>query len=213
MTSLFRAANRFRRLAIGFCLALATVTLANPTPLLAQRSKTTAMIGEVKAGGTVMLCRHAITARMQESEPVDYADSTTQRLLSPEGQRQSRRIGRALRTLEIPIARVVASPMQRARRTAEFMFDQPVVIDSIWHTNGSEYGERETEQRIGVLQTPVGGGNLVVISHIGTMQNALGRSPGNVGEGDCVIVRPSGDDFEIVGVVPWRAWIREAGLD
>ncbi len=213
MTSLFHSDNRPSGLVIGVCLAWATAALTISVPVLAQRSDASAMIGEVKAGGTIMLCRHAITTRMQETEPVDYADSTTQRLLSPEGERQSRRIGRALRTLEIPIAAIVASPMQRARRTAEFMFEQPVVIDSIWHTNGSEYGERETEQRIGVLRASLEGGNLVVISHIGTMQNALGRSPGNVGEGDCVIVRPNGDDFEIVGVVPWRAWIREAGLD
>ena len=194
----------------GFYLAVAVAVFQIPTRALAQGSNVTVAINAVKSGGTIMLCRHAITVRMQEREPVDYADSTTQRLLSPEGERQSRRVGRALRTLEIPIAKIVASPMHRARRTAEIMFDESVMIDSIWHTNGSQYGEVQTAQRRAVLGTPVEGGNLVVISHIGTMENGVGPLPANVGEGDCVVVRPRDGSFDIVGIVPWRAWIREA---
>lgn len=181
-------------------------------PARAQSSAVESAIDAVLEGGTVLLCRHAITGTFQEREPVDYADTTTQRLLSAEGERQARLMGRAFRLLRVPVTRVVSSPLHRARRTAELMFYRLPVTDSIWHTNGNDYSGAPELNRRSTLATPVAGGNLVVISHIGTMRNALEAAPRNVGEGDCVVVRPTGAGYEMIGVVPWRAWLREAGI-
>jgi len=178
----------------------------------AQSSTVESAIDAALEGGMVLLCRHAMTGTFQEREPVDYADTTSQRLLSAEGERQARLMGRAFRTLRVPIARVVSSPMHRARRTAELMFYRVPMIDSIWHTNGNDYSGAPELNRRTMLTTPVARGNLVIISHIGTMRNALEAAPENVGEGDCVVVRPTGAARELVGVVPWRAWLKEAGI-
>lgn len=199
-----RAAKR--QAAMG-CWLLVLVTSMVLTPTSTALAQSTRALHAATSGGVILLCRHAITGSFREREPVDYSDSTTQRLLAPEGERQSGRMGRAFRSLDIPVAGVIASPMHRARRTAELMFDPATVeIDSIWHTNGSEFTGPAVEERRRVLQTPIGEGNLIIISHIGTMENALGESPGEVGEGDCVVVRPQGDGFEVLGVVKWREW-------
>lgn len=169
-------------------------------------------IAAARGGGTVIVCRHAMTRSMREVEPVDYDDPATQRLLSREGERQSAAMGRALRALDVAVAELVASPMRRAVRTAELMLEGPPVIDSIWHTNGGSYSGAARAARARVLSTPVPSGNRLIVSHIGTMSSVLPDARGKVDEGDCVVVRPdgSGEAFDAIGVVPWKAWLRAA---
>jgi broad specificity phosphatase PhoE len=206
-----RAAKEQAAVGCGLLALLTSMVLTPPSTALAQSTHGRAL-NAATSGGVILLCRHAITGNFSEQEPVAYSDSTTQRLLAPEGERQSGRMGRAFRSLDIPVAGVVASPMHRARRTAELMFDPATIeIDSIWHTNGSEFTGPAVEARRRVLRTPLENGNLIIISHIGTMGNALGESPGEVGEGDCVVVRPRGNDFEVIGVVKWREWESASG--
>ena len=49
-------------------------------------------------------------------------DRAGQRNLSPEGIEQARTLGEAFRALEIPLDRILASPVFRARDTAELAF-------------------------------------------------------------------------------------------
>lgn len=193
-----------------FRFGTAALLLLPATAASGQSARAEAALEAARAGGVSIVCRHAITDHDQrEVEPVDYDDVTTQRRLSAEGERQSQALGEAFRALGIPVAEVIASPMERSYRTAELMFGR-FVIDSIWHTNGSEYGGPPRERRRQVLGTPVEGGNRVIVSHIGTMGSVLPRLS-DVEEGDCVVVRPLGEEYEVVGVVPWRAWGRAAG--
>lgn len=174
----------------------------------AQDSGAARAIRAAEEGGTIIVCRHAITDSFSEREPVDYDDPSTQRRLDERGEAQSRSLGRAIVARHIRIDDLIASPMDRARRTAELMFDRPPRIDSIWHTNGSDYGGPARERRLDFLATPVSDGNVLVVSHIGTMESVLRDMPGSVGEGDCVVVRPLGDGHEVVGVVRAEAWRR-----
>lgn len=200
------------RLRASRALACVCTALLYVVPGLgAQERETAAAIEAARAGGTILLCRHGITGSFREREPVDYDDPTTQRQLDRRGEEQSRRIGAALRRLGVQLTEVVASPMRRAYRTAELMFDQPVRIDSIWHTNGSVYSGPARDARLRFLARPVLAGNVLIISHIGTMSSVVPEVEGAVGEGDCVVVRPDGDGHEVVGIVDWQAWIEAAG--
>lgn len=187
---------------------LEALTVREPLPASESNGAVTA----ARRGGTVIVCRHAITNSFREREPVDYADSTTQRLLSRRGERQSRRIGEAMSALGIEVAELIASPMSRARRTAELMFAREPVIDSTWHTNGGSYSGSARDARRRTLARPVDGGNRLIVSHIGTMESVLDGIRGRVGEGDCVVVQPGGDGYEVVGVVEDDAW-RTPGPD
>lgn len=164
-------------------------------------------IEAARAGGVVLVCRHAVTDSFREREPVDYDDPTTQRRLDANGEAQSRRIGAAWRELGLEVTALIASPMDRARRTAELMLDLPVQIDSIWHTNGSDYTGDARDERRSFLRAPVGRGVVVVVSHIGTMSSVLPGIRGDVGEGDCVVVRPRADGPEVVGIVESDEWV------
>lgn len=187
---------------------MAGMVVGSVSPAGAQEEVARA-IEAARAGGVTLVCRHAITdSSHREQEPVDYDDPATQRRLSPEGERQSRSLGEAFRALRIPVDDVIASPMQRARRTAELMFGR-ATIDSTWHTNGSDYGGPPLEARRRMLRSPPATVRLIV-SHIGTMGSVLDGIEHRVAEGDCVVLRPTSDGFTIVGVVPWRSWLLAA---
>ena len=112
-----------------------------------------------------------------------------------------------MRTLGVAIAELIASPMHRAYRTAELMFENmAVTIDPIWHTNGGSYRGEALRARRAALAESVEPGNRLIISHIGTMGSVVPEVRSRVKMGDCVVVRPSDDGHEIVGFVPWRAW-------
>jgi phosphohistidine phosphatase SixA len=177
----------------------------------AQQAKGAPGIDAARRGGVVVVCRHAITESADEDEmTLRYDDPSTQRRLSSAGERQAAAIGEAFRKLRIPLAEVIASPMQRARRTAELAFGS-VRLDSTWHTRGDNYGGPKRERRAELLGRPVERGALVIVSHIGTIYSVLPSISGQLEEGDCVVVRPqAGSRYEVIEVVPWRAWLEAA---
>jgi phosphohistidine phosphatase SixA len=180
----------------------------------AQQPKGALGIEAARRGGVVVACRHAITDSVDEDEQtLKYDDPSTQRRLSAEGERQAAALGRAFRALRVPVAEVIASPMQRARRTAELAFGQ-ARLDSTWHTRGENYGGPKRQRRSEMLGRPVESGTRVIISHIGTMYSVLPSVRGELNEGDCVVVRPlGGARYEVIEVVPWRSWLEAARID
>ena len=69
-------------------------------------------------GGKVIYLRHAAT-NPNEVDTGRLADRAGQRNLSPAGIEQAKEIGRAFSSLHIPVNEVLASPVFRARDTAE----------------------------------------------------------------------------------------------
>jgi hypothetical protein len=100
--------------------------------------------------------------------------------------------------------------MQRARRTGELAFGE-VRVDSLWHTRGQDYEGPNRPLRAEVLGRAVEKGNRVIVSHIGTMYSVLPSIQGQLEEGDCAVIRPrGGTQYDVVEVVPWRAWVHAA---
>ena len=177
----------------------------------AQQPKGERGIEAARGGGTVIVCRHGRTDSADENEQtVRYDDPSTQRRLSPEGERQAEGLGKAFRALRIPVADVIASPMQRARRTAELAFGT-VQLDSSWHTRGEDFSGPKRNARLAMLGRPSEKGNRVIVSHIGTIYSVVPSILGELEEGDCAVLKPRGGiDFEVIEVVPWRAWDQAA---
>lgn len=171
-------------------------------------------IEAARRGGVAIVCRHSITDPTDENEyTLKYDDPSTQRVLSPAGERQATDLGRAFRALRIPVGEVIASPMQRARRTAELAFRR-VRPDSLWHTRGEDYSGPKHQRRSEVLGQPSDSTTRVIISHIGTIYSNLPSIRGELNEGDCVVVRPHGGTrFEVIEVVPFLAWMRAARIE
>ena len=157
-------------------------------------------------GDATLLCRHAGTTDFREVEPVDYDDPGTQRRLSREGEEQARSMGRAMSARGVLFSEVVASPMDRAARTAELMAERPPIIEAIWHTNGGSYRGPALEARRAALSLSPGEATRLIVSHIGTIASVIPDARGRLEEGDCVVVEGEPSGFTVVGFVPWGAW-------
>jgi phosphohistidine phosphatase SixA len=122
-----------------------------------------ALVQALRAGGLVLLVRHG-QAVGSDRDPAPWrlpGDRRAQGNLTPTGKDQARLLGDGVRTLGIPIAKVVASPYVRARDFAEIAFRaKPVIAVDLGPENP---GQMDAYRRYFVA--PLAGGNLVVVGH------------------------------------------------
>jgi broad specificity phosphatase PhoE len=145
----------------------------------------------LKAGGQVVLMRHAVTTPGVGDPPgMRLDDCGTQRNLSDEGRRHAERIGNAFRSRGIPVREVQSSPWCRCIETARLAFGAAQVHASL----GNLFGRPEQrEPQIAALKKELlevkHEGNLLLISHGSTIHALTGISPGT---GEMVVVTPQG---------------------
>ncbi len=165
------------------------------------------LVDSLKSGGYVVVFRHAHTDRSKmEQRGWTIADRSTQRNLSDRGAEESLTIGKAFKTLGIPVGEVLASPMYRTRETAEHTFGRADTTELLREKLSDPASKA-------LLTTPVAAGtNRVLVTHnafmhtffeaVGFMQN---------GEGDALVVKPLGDaGFQVLGRVKIADWMHFA---
>lgn len=154
------------------------------------------LLAQLRAGGLVLACRHAITDRSRgDARRVDFSDWTTQRILSEEGEAQARRLGEVIRRQRIPIGEVYASPYQRTAESARLGFEAVELREELY--GGGE--EKRTALRRWLTQAPSEAGNRLLMTHQGTLYRSLPEMErGSIREGDCVVVDPRGDSYRIL---------------
>jgi phosphohistidine phosphatase SixA len=162
----------------------------------------TVLLSQLRAGGLVLVCRHAITDRSKpDQRNIDMADRSTQRNLSSAGEVQARELGEAMRRLGIPLGEVLASPFARTRESAELAFGRATVDDALAFTGADD------EMRELLSRPPTEGRNRVLVSHAGRIFRILDhKQVGGLEEGDCAAIRPLGDDFELLGRIRASDW-------
>jgi broad specificity phosphatase PhoE len=154
----------------------------------------------VKAGGRVILIRHAITTPGVGDPPgFKLEDCATQRNLTDEGRAHARRVGAAFHARGIPIAQVLSSPWCRCVETARLAFGTPGEVSAAL---GNLFGrpearEPQVRQLRPMLGAPRAGGNVVMVTHGSTIQAVTGINPATA---EMVIVTPQGGDrFAVTG--------------
>ena len=169
------------------------------------------LIDDLKKGGYVIFFRHAHTNWAErDSVEGDFSNRARQRNLSEAGQREAGQVGIAFKILEIPIDRVLASPMWRCRDTAEFAFGQ-------YDTTGLLFwkGASFREARIKMLSTaPSKGKNLILVGHQDQLIPIVpGLQRDQLAEGDALIFKPEGGEkFKVVRQVTPFDWANAAGM-
>ena len=177
-------------------LACAVLILAAAGPAVAADE---ALWTLLRAGGQVIMLRHAGTIGTFGDPPgFRFDDCSTQRNLTEAGREQARKIGEAFRAREIPIARVLSSPWCRCLDTARLAFGR---VEPWWPLLGGPRAPDQIASRVRqiheVLGTTPVGGNVVLVTHFVTVQDATGERPQ---EGELVVFTPRGDgQFTSVG--------------
>lgn len=179
-------------------LALLLPLLLAPPPATAQDLSGKALVEALRRGGHVIYFRHAATNWDQDDRigkvgDWQSCDPSQMRQLSDAGRDAARRIGAAIRSLGIPVARVISSEYCRAAETARLLDLGPVLTTpDIMNMRAADYvggAEAVTRRARRVLsEAPPPSGNTVVVGHGNLMQAATG---GYTGEGGSGIYRPA----------------------
>jgi broad specificity phosphatase PhoE len=168
-----------RRRTVLFGAAIAVV----PRPSLAD-----ATLDGLRAGGLIMLMRHAQTVPGTGDPPgFRLDDCSTQRNLSEDGRAQARRVGDRLRAEQIPVDRVLTSAWCRCRETAELLDLGPVErlppLDSFFEDRSQR--ERHRAGMLEFIAGWTGPGNALLVTH---QVNITAFAGGSVASGELVIM-------------------------
>jgi broad specificity phosphatase PhoE len=177
-----------------------------------------ALIQALQAGGYNIYFRHAQTDWSQ-SDYIDQAgdwtscDATRVRQLSDTGRRTARVVGEHIRTLRIPVGKVLASPYCRTVETAELMGLGVVeTTTDIMNLRVAEYfGGRDAilkRARSRLAMRPPPGTNIALIAHGNVARGATDVYPD---EAEAAVFRAHGDGgFTFVGRLTPAQWAKLA---
>ena len=192
------------------------MVLTLPTFVNSQEGlNTQALVAVIQQGGYNLYFRHEATNWSQQdnvNQMDDWlsCDGSRIRQLSERGRQSALRTGQAMRSLNIPVSEVLASPYCRAMETAKLLDlgDVQASNDVINLRVAEFFGGREnvvaTAQKL-LAQPPLAGSNRVIVAHGNVAQAATPVYPG---EGEMVVFKP--DDlghFTFVGRMMPEQWI------
>lgn len=174
-----------------------------------------ALVEALKAGGYVILMRHAGTEHVAPDPQVfDLRDCTTQRGLSEEGRAEARLIGKSFQRLGIPVGQVLSSPYCRCLETGRLAFGRVTESEmlSVWDAlSVPQRSERGGQVREMLATPPPSGGNTVLITHSGTLLYSFGLKTRP--EGVAHVFHAKDGKADYVGSLDPADWPRLAGLE
>ncbi len=146
--------------------------------------------GTLRAGGAVVVMRHARAPGVGDPPDFRLDDCTTQRNLSEEGREQAKRIGLRLRAENVRIGRVLSSRWCRALETARLAFGETVepspALDSFFANREADAAQTRRVQEL-INGWPSEGGVLVLVTHQVNITALTGLFPS---EGEILVLTP-----------------------
>jgi len=190
-------------LALCFAAALPAIAAEPPSESLAGA----ALLQALRGGGLILYFRHTSTDFGQNDDAMSgYEDCARQRNLTDGGRDEARRIGVAIKRLDIPIGDVLASPFCRTRETAQLIFGRATVAPAVRGGPArADSDDRYAELRKLLSTLPSRGTNLAIASH-GNPFRAVTDTQ-YLAEGEVAVIRPLGaQGFRIVARIPKDGW-------
>jgi virginiamycin B lyase len=188
------------------------VAVAVPSTVAGASRAVKPQLGTVlRTGGLVVVMRHAHTDQSKQDEtPVDMADCTTQRNLSPQGRADARAIAHGLQRLKVRVGVVLTSAFCRTRETARLAFGRERVSPALLNTVSAEHNAawrtqiRAARRLLGTK--PAAGTVSALVTHGSVVGDMTGLF---LEEGEALVFRPLGNSrFRLVGRILPREWAR-----
>lgn len=183
---------------------------AQDTPELAGE----ALVEALRQGGFTIYFRHEAT-NWSQSDNIRQADDWLScdgneiRQLSDAGRQSATATGHAMRTLRVPVGRVLASPYCRTVESAQLMgLGEVEPSNDVINLRVADYfGGRPavvTTARALLSRAPMSGTNTVVVAHGNVAQAATAVYPG---EGEGLVFEADGQNgFRFIGRLEPAAW-------
>jgi len=188
-----------------------------PASVLASESvlDDAALIAALRAGGHNLYFRHVATDwsqhdQVSKADDLRSCDATRMRQLSAQGRNDARRIGEALRQLQVPVGEILASPYCRTVETAQQMqLGEVVASDAVMNLRSADYvGGRASvvASAQALLASRPTAGNRVIVAHGNVAREATPFYPA---EGEALVFAPDGEGgFILRGRIPVDGWSR-----
>jgi hypothetical protein len=175
------------------------------------------LIDRLRQGGLNIFIRHAITPGSDSSKfnppserPNDCSSGSRQ--LNDEGREQSRRIGKRIKELDIPIGEVYSSSFCRCEETAKLAFDRFTTVEWLLIKPGTFQSQLDRELRsvpsAGFFsKTPTGKNNVFVGHAVTFLPGALSKELSLVrllAEGEALIIEPGSPELDATSVTQLR---------
>lgn len=158
------------------------------------------LVERLKAGGHILMVRHALAPGTGDPPYFKIGDCTTQRNLDETGRAQARDIGDWLRASGVSSARVYSSQWCRCLETAKLMNLGPVEALPALNSFYERIQDREPNLKAlneFISRQPKDGGLIVLVTHFVTIGAIAGES---VSSGGGVVLELGGDSgYTVVG--------------
>jgi phosphohistidine phosphatase SixA len=198
------SSTRRRTLAVTVAMMLAATGLA------AQTLPRSELAAALRAGGYVIVMRHANSPHDAPDAAHANPDNTRhERQLDETGRRDAAAMGAALKQLKIHMNEVLSSPTYRALETVRLLeVGKARAVDEL----GNEGMKATDEARAAWLRKEVArktqpGGNRLLITHGPNISAAFPEYSAGMGEGEALIFDPRGKAGpQLVGRVKIGEW-------
>jgi phosphohistidine phosphatase SixA len=207
----------------AFSNAWLTVTLSFTCSLtsltaIAQTHSPVELLPELKKGGLVLFMRHGETGpAFADRARTVIGDCATQRNLNDIGRQQNEKMAAALKSMRLPIAKVVSSDFCRSWQTAEALFgkggytitDKLTVPLSYPLVNAADTELNNKNLNAMLSEKPSAGSHTFLVSHGINVLLATGYHPDI--QGEVVVFRPEGSGkYTRLGSIQQADWSRLA---
>jgi phosphohistidine phosphatase SixA len=165
-----------------------------------------ALLAALRAGGHVLVMRHAQSPRQTPTADVASKDNKAlERELDEVGRATATAMGEALRGLQIRVGKVYSSPTFRAMQTAHLaQLAAPEPVAALGDRSGSD-GEVWLRNAAGT--PPAAGTNSILITHAPNMMGAFAEQGQGMSDGEILVVRPgTGGRHTVVARVRIERW-------
>ncbi len=166
----------------------------------------------LRGGGHVIVFRHGATHQDQaDTDPLNITNVAKQRQLNDQGRALARKIGDAMRKLNVPVGQVVTSQFNRAVETGTLLGFGAVTSTVDISEGGLVVTPIENNRRAAAMKKlaatmPPAGTNAILVSHKPNIMDAFGRDWFDVREGEASIFKPDGTSYQLVARVQAADW-------
>lgn len=180
---------------------------------MAQALSRPALIEALRAGGCVLVMRHASSpAEPPAPQQADPGNRRRERQLDERGRRTAEAMGQAMRALRIPVGTVLSSPAYRALETVRLAGLGPPVPVAQLGTQASNMARAATDaQRIAwlrqrVTQPPAAHTNTLLVTHAPNILGAFGKQAAGITDGEMLVFRPERGRARLLGRIRIEEW-------
>ncbi len=137
------------------------------------------IIKKLKQGGNIIFIRHAIAPGSGDPENFDLNDCKTQRNLSSQGIKQSKRLGLFFSKNQIPVDTVLSSEWCRCKDTAKYAFGNYKTFSALNSFFSYKYQKNKNKQMKDLreyLKSWRSDKNLILITHYVTILEIINET-------------------------------------